>query len=100
MYIGDDTKQLSESELLKKILLISVKHRIQRGVVVHLHLAVYLHVFTSGSDVFEQLPDRCGHILILLVEYIQLCLAFCTVLLVDIGALHLLLHVVYLERED
>ena len=36
----------------------------------------------------------------MLVKNVELCLALCAVLVVDIGALHLLLHVVYLERED
>ena len=81
-------------------LLCTIEDGVERRVVVHLHLAVYLHIFASGGNVVEQLAYGGCHILVLLVENVELGLAFGAVLRVDIGAFHLLLHMVYLERED
>ena len=56
-------------------LFLSVQHRVEGGVVVHLHLFVGLHVLTPGLDVGDQFFDGRREILLLREEHIELFLA-------------------------
>ena len=48
-----------------------VQNRIQLRIVIHFHLFVNLHVLTPRGDIFEQLVDRRGQVVLLLPQYGQ-----------------------------
>lgn len=50
-----------------------IKHGIERRIVIHLHLFVGLHVFTSGFNILDQLLDRSRKINLLRQQHIEFC---------------------------
>ena len=78
----------------------AVEHRVGVGVVVHLHLAVHLHVLAAGGDVVEQGVDGRGEVGTLFLEHGELGGAACAVLGRRVGALGFGAHVVDFERQD
>ncbi len=77
-----------------------IKHGIERRIVIHLHLFVGLHVFTSGFNILDQLLDRSRKINLLRQQHIEFLLAGSAMRLVHILAEHLLTHVVNLQGQD
>ena len=77
-----------------------IQHRVERRVVIHLHLFIYLHVFAPGVDVGQQLVDGGREVFLLLQERGQFLFAARFVGGRRVGAVHLLFHVVNLEAED
>ena len=74
--------------------------RIQRRVVIHLHLLVDLHHLLAGFIAFHQLVDSSAKVCVLLLQNAKFFLALGLVLFTDIGAFHLGLHVVYLQLQN
>ena len=80
--------------------LLSIEYGVECGVVVHLHLAIDLHILTTSLNILDQLLDSGREIGLLLYENIELRLTSSAVLLVNIVTLDLGTHMVYFECED
>ena len=72
------------------VLFLVVENRIGRRVVVHLHLAIYLHVLSSSLDIFQELVDGCRKVYLLFEEYVELSLALSLVLSRSLRTVYLL----------
>lgn len=82
------------------ILFLIIKNRICCRIVVHLHLAINLHVLSTMLDVIEQLVDGKTEIFLLFEEDVQLRLTFFDVFWRSICTLRLLFHVINLQCKD
>ena len=94
------TDSLSRERLLLGGFEWAVEIRIERGVVVHLHLAVDFEQLAAGEQVVEQLGERVGQIGVLLAATAEALVDFLAVGEVDVGADRLLFKVIDPQSHD
>src|SRR5579862_918236 len=82
------------------VLLLAVDRRVERGIVVHLELAVDLEAGRAARGLLEQAVEARGQVASLLVQAVQLGAAALDVGRIHVLALDLQPHVVDLERQN